>query len=158
MVRGKDRQQVEFGSKLEVSLVDGFTFIDKLSWNAFNEGQYLKESVEHYRARKRYYPAEVLAYKIYCNRENRRWLKERGIKLAAKPLERPSAGAVGNHVRPGERNPIEGKFGQAKLAYGLNYIKARLKETSESWIACIALVLNLVRLAGWSPYCLNDLR
>ena len=52
------------------------------------------------------------------------------------------------HVSPGERNPIEGKFGQAKTAYGLNRIKARLKGTSESWIASIILVLNLVKLAG----------
>ena len=66
---------------------------------------------------------------------------------------RPSA--VGNHVSPGERNPIEGKFGQAKTAYGLNRIKARLRNTSESWIACIFLVLNLVKLAGAAlPYTL----
>ena len=48
------------------------------------------------------------------------------------------------NLSPGERNPIEGKFGQAKVAYGLDNIKAKLKETSESWIASIALVLNLV--------------
>jgi hypothetical protein len=55
---------------------------------------------------------------------------------------------VQKHVSPGERNPIEGKFGQAKTAYGLNRVKARLRETSESWIASIILVLNLVKLAG----------
>jgi hypothetical protein len=52
------------------------------------------------------------------------------------------------HVSPGERNPIESKFGQAKTEYGLNRIKAYLKDTSESWIAGIILVLNLVKLAG----------
>lgn len=56
------------------------------------------------------------------------------------------------HVSPGERNPIEGKFGQAKTAYGLNRIMARLQETSESWIATIILVLNLVKLTGEAPY------
>ena len=50
------------------------------------------------------------------------------------------------HLSPGERNPIEGKFEQAKIAYGLDNIKAKLKETSESWIASIALVLNLVAM------------
>lgn len=53
--------------------------------------------------------------------------KNRGIKLATKPLGRPSAKAVANHVSPGERNPIEGKFGQAKNGYGMNLIRARLK-------------------------------
>ena len=57
------------------------------------------------------------------------------------------------HVSPGPRNPIEGKFGQAKTAYGMNRIKARLKQTSESWIATIILVLNLIKLIGKSAYC-----
>jgi len=87
----------------------------------------------------------VLADQIYCNRENRRWIKEKGIRLAAKPVGRTAVGAVAVHLRPGERNPIEGKFGQGKLAYRLDCIRAKLKETSESWIACIALMLNLVK-------------
>ncbi len=151
IVRGKESAKVEFGSKLQVSLVDGYLFIDKLSWDAFNEGICLQDSVAQYRRRFGYYPAEILADQIYCNRENRRWLKERGIKLKSKPLGRPAAKAVANHVSPGERNPVEGKFGQGKLGYGLDCIKAKLKDTSESWIACIALVLNLVRLAGRAP-------
>jgi len=52
------------------------------------------------------------------------------------------------HVSQGERNPIEGKFCQAKTAYGLDCIKAMLIETLESWIAIILLVKNLVKLAG----------
>ena len=111
--------------------------------------------MERYRERFGFYPAKVLADKLYCSRENRKWLKEKGIKLAAKPLGRPSAKAVENHVRPGERNPIEGKFGQAKNGYGMNRIRARLKYTSQSWIASIILVLNLVKLAGEALLCLG---
>jgi hypothetical protein len=88
----------------------------------------------------------VLADKIYCTRTNRELLKERGIKLIAKALGRPPAVPI--HLSPGERNPIEGKFGQAKTGYGLNRIRARLQGTSETWIASIILVLNLVKLAG----------
>jgi hypothetical protein len=36
----------------------------------------------------------------------------------------------------------------------LNRIKARLKDTSESWIAGIIPVLNLVKLAGAALPCL----
>lgn len=146
IVRGKEKSKVEFGSKLQVSVVKGFTFIDHLSWDAFNEGQYLKISVEKYKSRFGFYPKEVLADQIYCNRENRKWLKELNIKLMAKPLGRPSSKAVAVHLSPGERNPIEGKFGQAKIAYGLDNIKAKLKQTSQSWIAAIAIVLNLVAM------------
>jgi len=76
----------------------------------------------------------VLADQIYCNRENRKWLQSHDIRLKAKPLGRPAAKAVESHVRLGERNPVEGKFGQGKLGYGLDCIKARLQDTSESWI------------------------
>src|SRR5690606_8313259 len=40
--------------------------------------------------------------------------------------------------------PLEGKFGQAKIAFAMDKIRAKLKETSESWMASIALVLNLL--------------
>jgi IS5 family transposase len=147
IVRGKAKSKVEFGSKINISLVDGITFLDDFSWDAFNEGTRLKNSVEKYKERLGYYPKEVLADKIYCNRENRAYLKEKGIILKAKPLGRPSKKALSNQVSPGERNPVEGKFGQAKTAYGLDRIKARLSNTSESWVASIILVLNLVHLA-----------
>jgi IS5 family transposase len=153
--RGKEGKKTEFGSKLQVSLVNGFTFLDKLSWNNFNEGGDLQESVKKFKQRFGHYPKEVLADKIYCNRANRLWLKERGIELKAKPLGRPAKVALSNQVSPGERNPIEGKFGQAKVGYGLDNIKAKLQETSESWIATIVLVLNLVNLTRLAAYCLT---
>lgn len=148
IVRGKARAKTEFGAKIHLSMVDGYSFMDTISWDAYNEGTHLKDYVESYRSRFGFYPAKVLADKIYCSRVNRKWLKDRNIKLAAKPLGRPSAKAVEDHVRPGQRNPIEGKFGQAKNGYGMNRIRARLKNTSQSWIASIILVLNLVKLAG----------
>lgn len=154
IVRGKANSKVEFGAKINVSLVDGMTFLDDHSWEAYNEGNRLQASVEKYKERFGYYPEEVLADKIYCNRENRAYLKEKNIKLKAKPLGRPSREALSNQVSPGERNPIEGKFGQAKTAYGLDKIKARLAQTSESWVASIILVLNLVKLAEVALSCL----
>lgn len=153
IVRGKTNANVEFGAKIQVSLMNGFAFLEDLSWDAFNEGARLIKAVEQYKKRFGYYPAEVLADKIYCSRINRAKLKELNITLKAKPLGRPRAVAE-NHVSPGERNPIEGKFGQAKTAYGLDRIKARLRNTSESWIATIIMVLNLVKLTGQVPYCL----
>lgn len=152
IVRGKTNAKVEFGAKINISMVNGFAFLEDLSWDAFNEGTRLIKTVEQYKARLGHYPKEVLADKIYCNRANRAKLKELGIVLVAKALGRP--GAQSNLIRPGQRNPIEGKFGQAKTAYGMNRIKARLQQTSQSWIAAIIMVLNLVKLTGQVPFCL----
>ncbi len=153
IVRGKTNANVEFGAKIQVSLMNGYAFLEDLSWEAYNEGTRLITIIEQYKKRLGYYPQEVAADKIYCNRANRGRLKELGIRLRAKALGRPSAVKT-EHVSPGERNPIEGKFGQAKTAYGMNRIKARLQGTSESWIATIVLVLNLVKLTREVLYCL----
>lgn len=106
------------------------------------------------KCRKRFgiYPKELLADRIYCTRANRADLKENGIMLMVKPLAGSSAVPI--LVSQGERNPIEGKFGQARTGYGLTRIKARLKDTSETWIASIFLVLNMAKLAGAALSCL----
>lgn len=152
IVRGKSQAKVEFGAKIHCSMVDGITFLDELSWDAFNEGSHLMDYVEQYKKRFGCYPKDLLVDKIYSTRDNRKELKEKGIKLIGKPLGRPSLAAQ-IVLSPGERNPIEGKFGQAKTGYGLDCIKARLQDTSESWIASIFLVLNLVKLAGVALHC-----
>ena len=59
--RGKAGKPTEFGSKLQVSLVDGFAFLDKLSWDNFNESTELQASVEQFKTRRGHYPKEVLA-------------------------------------------------------------------------------------------------
>jgi len=38
IVRGKAAAEVEFGAKISVSCVDGMCFVDRLSWDAYNEG------------------------------------------------------------------------------------------------------------------------
>src|SRR5690606_31876134 len=97
IVRGKARAKTEFGAKIHLSLVNGFSFLDTISWEAFNEGSHLQDYVENYRKRFGFYPEKVLADQIYCTRANRKWLKDLNIRLAAKPLGRPSAKAVENH-------------------------------------------------------------
>ena len=153
IVRGKDKTKVEFGAKINVSEVNGFCRIDQFSWEAFNEGSFLKQQVENYKIVFGRYPGYLLADGIYLNRENRKYLRERGIKITGKPLGRPrvqnpmtSAQRYRKKKKAAQRNHIEGKFGQGKRGYHLNNIKARLPETSESWINAIFLVMNLTKL------------
>ena len=151
MVRGKAKAPVEFGAKLGVSEFNGYARINTLSWNAYHEGGDLKKQVEEYRKLYGYYPAVVIADKIYGTRENRTWLSTLGIRYSGKPLGRPSKQSQTPYQKSrarkenGERNHVEGKFGQAKNGYNLNKIRARRARTSESWIACIFFVMNLIK-------------
>ena len=42
IVRGKANASVEFGAKVSISMVDGFATIERLSWDAYNEGTTLQ--------------------------------------------------------------------------------------------------------------------
>jgi transposase, IS5 family len=153
VVRGKDNAQVEFGAKLGVSLHEGFNRLNKLSWDAYNESSDLKDQVEKYKELNGYYPEAVIADTIYGTRENRQWLKERQIRFSGKALGRPPKESLTPYQKRkqrrerGMRNQIEGKFGQGKNAYDLNRVRTRTARTSESWIAAIMFLMNLIKFS-----------
>ncbi len=152
IVRGKTKANVEFGSKINISLVDGMTRINTLSWEAYNESKMLIRQVEEYKEFYGHYPEIVLADQIYQTRENRKWLKEKGIRISGKPLGRPKKKKLNAYQKRkqkkerNQRNRVEAKFGQGKKAYGLKNIQAKRMDTSESWINSIFFVMNLTTL------------
>lgn len=153
IVRGKDKNRAEFGSKVNVSEVDGFCRVDRFSWDAYNEGLYVKDQVENYYQVYGCYPKTFLGDSIYLNRENRKFLKGLHIEILGSPLGRPpkkpklsASQRYRKKKKAAQRNHIEGKFGQAKRGYNMNNIKARLAQTSESWINSIFFVMNLTKL------------
>ncbi|MDD4495879.1 MAG: transposase [Eubacteriales bacterium] len=86
IIRGKDNNDTEFGAKIVINLINGYAFIDKLSFDSFNEGVLLIKATESYRKRMGHYPEAILADHIYRNRENRRFCKEKGIRLSGPRL------------------------------------------------------------------------
>lgn len=148
IIRGKQNAPVEFGAKVSISLVGGYSFIDKIGWDNYSEAGLLPQVIESYRRRFGHYPKAVLADKLYRNRDNLRYCKERGIRLSGPRLGRPPANVPFDpHERPDSaaRNAVEGKFGEGKTGYGLGRIMARLQETAESVITIAFLCMNLNR-------------
>ena len=150
IVRGKASAMTEFGAKSTISVVDGYVFTERLSWEAYNEANDLVKQIERYKDRYGYFPKSVHVDQIYRNRENRNYCKEHGIRLSGPMLGRPPKDKKRNRAiilqtRKDERdrNPVEGKFGNGKRRYGLDRIMAKRADTSESVIGTIILVLNL---------------
>jgi transposase, IS5 family len=153
MVRGKASAMTEFGAKSTISVVDGYVFTERLSWEAYNEANDLIEQIERYKDRFGYYPESVHVDQIYRNRENRAYCKSHGIRLSGPMLGRPPKDRKQNReiiqqTRQDERDriPVEGKFGNGKRRYGLGRIMAKRADTSESAIGTIILVLNLEKV------------
>jgi len=150
IVRGKATADVEFGAKISVSLVNGYAMIEQLDWNAFNESGDLQAAAERYRERHGCYPERILADKIYRNRKNHQYCAGLGIRMNGPNLGRPPKDKKlydeqkrQERSEAGERNAVEGKFGEAKRCYTLSRVMTRLKNTSEVSIHMTFLVMNL---------------
>lgn len=80
IVRGKAKAPVEFGAKLDLSIDEkGMARIEKMSFDAYNECDVLIGAIERYHERNGHYPERVLTDKIYRNRENLQYCKDRDI-------------------------------------------------------------------------------
>ena len=148
IVRGKAGKKVEFGAKLSVSCFEGYVFLDRISWDNFNESGDLKAQVEAYYSFTGYYPESVHADRIYRTRENRDWWKEKGIRISGLPLGRPLVNVSKEKKKQAKedekiRQAIEGNFGQGKRRFSLNLVMTKLENTSRTAIAITFLVMNL---------------
>ena len=126
--------------------------VGRIRWDNYDEGGDLKLQLERFRELYGCYPELLLADRKYLTRENRRYLKDYGIRIVGKPLGRPPKQKFTGYRKyktrkeQNMRNHVEGKFGRGKNGYDLNRIRARRQDTSESWISAILFVMNLTKL------------
>lgn len=150
IVRGKAKAKVEFGAKIGVSIVSGYSFIDHHSWDAYNEASDLTVHIEKYKDRFGCEPERFFGDRIYLNRENRKILKEKGIQIMGRPLGRPPKNPTDEQLERERigvslRNEAEAQFGTGKRTYRANNIRARLPETAQCWTAMCYFVRNLAK-------------
>ena len=151
IVRGKAGNEVEFGQKISLSVVDGFTFIEEQGWNNFAEGITLIASAERFRERHGVYPEAILADKTYRNRDNIAFCKKHGIRLSGPRLGRPKQSEIESDKNQAykdscDRNMVEGRIGIDKRRYGLDLIYARLTNTGEVEAAMNVLCMNVAHV------------
>ena len=154
IVRGKEVKSVEFGAKCNNILVDGMSFIEKLSFNAFNEGTRLQHCVSLH---KRLFGVDVK--KIggdagYAGTENRDFCKENEIQTSFVKRGRPySEGKkekdfVRQELARVRATAMEGSFGTQKEHYSLKRVKARKKVSEIMYIFFGIHAANVVQLAA----------
>jgi len=157
IIRGKARSNVEFGAKISVSLVDGYSYVDKICWDNYNESTDLIAQIEEYRRRFGCYPESVHADQIYRTKKNRQHCNELGIRLSGPPLGRPKKQTCENaeqlkqekeqiYQDQVDRIAIEGKFGQGKRRFSLGRIMAKLADTAQTVIMVAFMVMNLEKI------------
>lgn len=150
IVRGKAKAKVEFGAKIGVSIVSGYTYVDHLSWDAYNESSDLALQIELYKKRFGMLPREVQVDKLYLGKANRQYLKDCNVECYNHPLGRPPKEENDKHAEDkkraiGERNEVEGTFGTTKRVYRANDIRAKLDDTADTWIGACFFAKNVMK-------------
>jgi transposase, IS5 family len=139
IVRGKETKQVEFGCKVNKLQVEGLSFIEHLSFDAFNEGTRLTNTVALHRdlfGRCTHHSAD----KIYATNENRSYCTGQQIITNFIPKGRQKQAYIEQSktmraVLDKERGTrLEGSFGNEKNHYLLQKVAARNAITETCWI------------------------
>ena len=150
IIRGKEIKPVEFGMKVHMLQVDGICFIDKMDFNAFNEGTRLKMSTLKHRSLF-HHLHQVGADQIYATNANRKYLTSKKIftcfpKKGPK-TDTPSQTKLRSLIAAQRATVMEGSFGTHKTAYGLNKVKARGAKREMLWVFFGVMTANAVKMS-----------
>ena len=139
IVRGKETRSVEFGAKVNNIQIDGISFIEHLSFKAFNEGIRLKDCIRLQQKLMKTRVRAVAADSIYATNANRRFCTKYGISTSF--VRKGRAAKDENHrkilrsaLSRQRATRLEGSFGTHKQHYSLGKVKARNRETEILWI------------------------
>lgn len=139
IVRGKEVKPVEFGAKVNKLQIDGISFIEHISFDAFNEGTRLQSSVFKAQSLTHRKTKIVGADNIYATNKNRNFVTRNNIKTDFKRKGKLPKGYKDEKnlkaaITKERATRLEGSFGKEKEHYYLKKIKAKTKATEILWI------------------------
>jgi len=139
IVRGKEIKKVEFGAKVNKLQIDGINFIQRISFDNFNEGTQFKNTIYKAQGLTCRRTRTVGADAIYATNKNRVFATSNQIQTDFKPKGRPSKDhkekkQLAQLITKERATRLEGSFGKEKEHYHLKKIKARTKKTEVLWI------------------------
>lgn len=152
IVRGKENKSVEFGAKCNNIQVDGISFIEKLSFNPFNEGTRLHHCITLHRRLFGVKLHYLAGDNSYSGNKNRELCKALGIttNFAQKGRKLPETDErhfVRKELARVRATAMEGSFGTQKEHYSLRKVQAMTKKTEILYIFFGIHAANLVTLA-----------
>ena len=151
IVRGKENKTVEFGAKCNNILIDGISFIEKVSFNAFHEGTRLRHCISLAQKLTGVPVKKVGGDQGYSGNDNRTFCKDNHIETSFTQKGKAGTNEVKNATKRElarvRATAMEGSFGTQKEHYGLRKIAARIKSTEIMLIFFGIHTANVVNLA-----------
>jgi len=139
IVRGKETKAVEFGAKVNKLHIDGISFIEHFSYDAFNEGTRYQHGIHLQRilfGKCTHHSADA----IYATNANRKYATQNNIvtnfipKGRQKQQDIQAAKTMRAILNKERGTKLEGSFGNEKNHYLLQKVNARNEHTEKCWI------------------------
>lgn len=151
IVRGKETKSVEFGAKVNNIQVDGISFIEHISFNAFNEGTRLIQCVFLHQKLFKTRVRSLSADRIYATNANRKFCTRHEIYTSFVRKGRPAKDEKQRNILRTALNReratrMEGGFGTQKQHYSLLKVQARKQATEVLWIFFGIHTANAVKM------------
>jgi hypothetical protein len=131
IVRGKENKRVEFGAKVNNIQIDGVSFIEHHSFEAFNEGVRVEQCIKYHKELTGVDVKKFGGDTIYANNASRKYCSEHGIttcfaRKGPKPKDEDVDMSTARRILGNLRATVmEGSFGNQKQHYGVGRIAAR---------------------------------
>lgn len=153
IVRGKEKNKVEFGAKVSSFQIDGISFIHQISFDNFNECKDFKPLIFQAQKITKKKVQRFGGDKIYATNENRKFATKHGIQTDFAPKGRKSKDEKERkkkrrRIAKERASRMEGSFGTEKQYYLLDKVRARSKETEVFWIFLGIHTANAVRMGN----------
>lgn len=154
IVRGKENKRVEFGAKVNNIQIDGISFIEHHSFEAFNEGTRLKQCIEYQESLTGIKVSRIGMDTIYANNENRKYCTEKGIttnfvRKGPKPKDESADISTARRIIGNLRATVmEGSFGNQKQHFGVGRIAARNRHSETLLLFFGIHIANAATLAA----------
>ncbi len=139
IVRGKETKTVEFGAKVNKFQVDGISFIEHLSFDAFHEGNRFADTIFKAQRLTKAKTRLAGADAIYATNRNRSFATKYNIRTDFKRKGRAGKDEeqrkqLASAITKERASRLEGSFGTEKEHYHLKKVKARTKANETLWI------------------------
>lgn len=143
IMRGKFPVPTEFGPKVLLAVVRGYTYVVQAFQDNVSDTRMTVPALRWFKMVFGKFPRELLADRGMWKRAAAKWLRAAGIGcgIQVKGKEVPDTAVTRRQIR--QRLPIEARISLSKRCFGWDRCRARNDDHEESWIRLGAAAMNV---------------
>jgi hypothetical protein len=151
IMRGKFPVPTEFGPKILLAVVRGYTYVVKSFQDNVSDTRMTVPALQWFKTMFKQFPRELLADRGMWKRAIAQWMRRAGIGCGIQVKGKEVADTPVTRRQIRQRLPIEARISLGKRCFGWGRCLARNNDHEESWIRLGAAAMNVHLAYARSP-------